>query len=577
MTRQNTDLLRKKLNKVQARGGTVWSNYRKSNLQMYKHIAEIYVWWRQANKLKGFLDAEYEKLPVQFRQTNQLINFIPLFWLVWGTTNCNKDIASRHCKAMNKIHDEYESKARYYSKEADYKLAKFIEANNGINGLCDYKKQELDTEEAFYAEEDALKQDSYLKILSTSTNKSLLTETEETEVVYDKAKSFYTTQPTQPSVNLSTDIATNDDDLSLILVKKTAVGYELLGATNDAALVKAVTVANFKQNQNAIPQSIKCIVEVLRTQSLPQNLIKLTSDLIEMTSGKTPKPMYKRLLYRADTKDFLLSNVRTGVGVVTAVKPIVDNFYSSNGDIFMSPLSTKIIERKLLSNHSFNLYELKGEEKYDFGVEKLFRLQNIFNYTDFLHLDFWKFEASNNLPLSQVDVADDALDTLSWQNTLDIGFFRQLAVKVLDKWFATHGKFIKRLKGELCQLTFEQRKLVIEFVYVNTLFEVKHELPFAKSTKSISKTVLRFKTKDVMPVLRAIADFNTNAIMVRANNNILQFEFANETATYTISVPTINNKGTRNTKAFKNYKVNVCQPNSFEIDDFDYATDTVVG
>ena len=109
MTRQKTDLLRKKLNKVQARGGTVWSNYRKSNLEMYKHIAEIYVWWRLANKVKGFLEAEYEKLPIQFRQTNQLINFIPLFWLVWGTTNCNKDIASRHSKAMNKIHDEYES------------------------------------------------------------------------------------------------------------------------------------------------------------------------------------------------------------------------------------------------------------------------------------------------------------------------------------------------------------------------------------------------------------------------------------------------------------------------------------
>jgi hypothetical protein len=412
--------------------------------------------------------------------------------------------------------------------------------------------------------------------LSTSTNKSLLTETEETEVVYDKAKSFYTTQPTQPSVNLSTDIATNDDDLSLILVKKTAVGYELLGATNDSALVKAVTVANFKQNQNAIPQSIKCIVEALRTQSLPQNLIKLTSDLLEMTSGKNPKPMYKRLIYRTYTKDFLLSNVRTSVGVVTCIKPIVDNFYSGDGDIFLSPLSTKIIERKLLSNHSFNLYELQGEEKYDFGVEKLFRLQNIFNYSDFLHLDFWKFESNNKLPIYQVEVADDALDKLSWENTLDIGFFRQLAVKVLDKWLATHSKLIKRSNGELCQITFEQNKLVVEFVYVNNMFEVKHELPFAKPTKSISKTVLRFKCKDVMPVLRAIADFNTNSIKVRANNDILQFEFTNESATYTVSVPAINNKGVRNTKAFTKYNINVSQLNSIEVDDLDYATDAML-
>ena len=575
MTKPKIDSLRKNLNKVQARGGTVWSNYRKSNLEMYKHIAEIYIWWRKANKLKGFLDTEYEKLPIQFRKTNQLINFIPLFWLVWGTTNCNKDIASRHSKAMNKIHDEYESKPRYYSKEGDYKLAKFIEAHNGINGLCDYKKEEIDTEEAFYAEEDELKKDSYKKFMSKS-NKSLLTEVEEIEVVYDKAKSFYTAQPTQPSLNLSTDIATNDDDLSLILVKKTAVGYELLGATNDSALVKAVTVANFKQNQNAIPQAIKYIVEALRTQSLPQTLIKLSSDLLEMTGGKNPKPMYKRLIYRTDTKDFLLSNVRTSVGVVTVVKPIVDNFYSGDADIFLSPLSTKIIERKFLSNHSFNLYELQGEDKYDFGVEKLFRLQNIFNYSDFLHLDFWKFEPNNKLPSFQVEVADNAFEKLSWENTLDIGFFRHLAVKVLDKWLATHSKLIKRIKGEICQITFEQNKLTVEFVYVNNMFEVKHELLFYNPNKSISKTVLKFKCKDVFPVLRAIADFNTNEIKVRANNDILQFEFTNESATYTVSVPTINNKCVRNTKAFTKYNVNVSQLNSIEFDDYDHATDEML-
>ena len=156
-TRTTTETLHKQLIKVQARGGTVWSTFRKTNLDMYQHVAEIYFWWASASKKVGFLDTEYSKLPIKFRKTKQLINFIPLFWLVWGTTNCNKDVASRHSKAMNKIHKEYLRDKRFYKKEGTYRLAKFIEKNNGIDGLCDYKRNEIDTEEEFYKDDDLAK------------------------------------------------------------------------------------------------------------------------------------------------------------------------------------------------------------------------------------------------------------------------------------------------------------------------------------------------------------------------------------------------------------------------------------
>jgi hypothetical protein len=286
--------------------------------------------------------------------------------------------------------------------------------------------------------------------------------------------------------------------------------------------------------------------------------------------------MYKRLLYRTKTKDFLLSNVRSKAGVVTTVKPITNGFYEGESDIFLSPLSTKIIERKLLTNYSFNLYKLENEEKYTFEVEKLFRLQNMFNYSDFLHIDFWSFKANYDLPLFQVDVDDNAFDRVSWEHNLEIGFFRQLATKVLDKWFVTHGKLIKRDKGEICQLTFEQSKLSIRFVYVDEDLEAGGEVVFKVPTVSISKMILRFKTKDIMHVMRAIADFNTNTVMVRANSDILQFEYANDSATYTISVPTINNKNQRNTKAFTSYTATISEYIEIEHDDLDYEQDALV-
>ena len=576
MAKAKSDLLRKRLFEMQAGGGVAWSNLRKSNLEMYKHLAEIYFWWQDAKREKGYLEAEYAKLPIKFRNTNQLVNFIPLFWLIWGSSNCNKDIASRHSKAMNEIHKEYLRDKRNYKKDRVYKLAKFIERSNGVNGLCNYKKEEIDTEEAFYAEEELLKQEKHIKFLKANANKSILSQTQEAIVVYDEAKTFYSSQPTQRILDFGSELATNDDELSLVLVRKTAAGYELLGTTNEEALVKAVTITNFKHNLNAIPPAIKCILETLRTQTLPSSLNKSSKYLIEYTKGKNKKPMYKRLLYRSKTKDFLLSNVRSKVGVVTTVKPITNGFYEGESDIFLSPLSTKIIERKLLANYSFNLYKLESEEKYTFEVEKLFRLQNMFNWNDFLHIDFWSFKANYDLPLFQVDVDDNAFDRVSWEHNLEIGFFRQLATKVLDKWFVTHGKLIKRDKGEICQLTFEQSKLSIRFVYVDEDLEAGGEVVFKVPTVSISKMNLRFKTKDIMHVMRAIADFNTNNVMVRANSDILQFEYANDSATYTISVPTINNKNQRNTKAFTSYTATINENIEIEHDDFDYEQDALI-
>ena len=576
--------LRKQLIKVQARGGTVWSDFRKSNLEMYKHIAEIYLWWLGASKQKDFLTDEYAKLRMPFRQTTQLINYIPLFWLVWGTANCDKSTASRHSKALNKVNEEYVRKPKYYAKDGVYKLAKFIETNNGIDGLSGYKKTDADQSDTtaadngddFYEEEHKLQKLRYVEFLKANSHKSILTPAEENIVVYEEAKTFYAAQPTQPVVDFGSELAVNDDALSLILVRKTAAGYELLGSTNDAELVRAVTVTNFKHNLNALPQEIKCVLETLRSQALPQSLSKFARDLVDWTGGKNTKPQYKRLIFRVGSGDFLLSPVNAKSGVVSVVKPHVDNFYTGTGDIYLSTLSTKLVEKNLIAKYAFNLYKLDGIECYDFGVEKLFRLQNQFNYSDFLHLDFWRFEHNELLPVNQADVAVDALDKVHWETTLDIGFFRQLTLQVLDKWFVTHGKMIKRERGQTCQITFEQTRIVIEFVLVNGVFEVAREIALTVPTSSLSKTTLQFKTKDIMPVLRAIADFNINSISAKANSDVLQFEFANDTAVYSISIPTINSKGIRNNKAFTNYKAVVSEQEPQSVDDFDYAVDAIV-
>jgi hypothetical protein len=56
----------------------------------------------------------------------------------------------------------------------------------------------------------------------------------------------------------------------------------------------------------------------------------------------------------------------------------------------------------------------------------------------------------------------------------------------------------------------------------------------------------------------------------------LQFDFANDSAVYSISIPTINSKGIRNNKAFTSYEATVSEQELKTLDDFDYAVDAIV-
>lgn len=540
--------LQKELFDLQKNGTLTWTNFRKSNFEFYKHIAEIYFWWVKASKVEDYLEVEYAKLARHYKtKVVYGTNYSPLLWIVWGENQCSTSDSDRHSRALNAIDNEYLKRKRYYSKDKVVKMAKYIESNNGIYGLCGYG----------LAKEDETEIDELIakKQKQASTKSGIVLSQKEREIVaYDIAKTYYSNSTIAPTVDFGTELPTNADELSLILVRKTASGYQLLGTTNNEDLVRASAIVNFKNNFNAMPIEVKCIVEAIRSQAFPLSMLKDRKYLIETDKVKNGKHKYRRLVYRSLTQDFLLSSVRTNVGVVTVVKPHFPILNDIVQDVFLSPLSINIIESRLLATKDFNGYQ-KVSTKHnnilnELGVAKLIRLQNIFDYSDFINLDFWQFDSNINLPLTQANVAEDALTKLNWEHTIDIGFFRRIALDLIDKWFLSHSKYIKREEGKLCQLTFSQNEIAIEFVYKNSKFEQKHIFQLPIPNRKLATTTLKFNTKEIMLVLRSIADYDAKNICIKANNNILQFEFINATATISISVPTLNYKGERNKQAF---------------------------
>ncbi len=564
-----TQQLHKSLYLLQASGTAVWRDMRRSNRAFYAHVADVYFWWRQAEAVTGYLDGEYAKLNRQFKSRVKYgINFSPLLALVWGNDNCSTADLDRHSRALNSIHAEYLSRPKYYAKDGVAKMATFIESKHGINGLTGYGDAEA-------AEDNEADEESDTRPAAGAP----ASDATKSAALLKSAKAHYAKPSNAPAVAFSHAIPVTDDDLAVILVKRSGTGYQLLGATNDAELVERAALANFKHSFSALPVSVRALIETLRTQCMPPHVLKIQRDLVDRNHQKHDDGMHKlsmrRLLYRHSTGDFLLSPVRAHAGVVTIAKPKQAIFADSDADVFLSSRARLALERRAITNYEFNLYQAETVEQIqryssEDSASHMLRLQNIADESDYLHLDFWHYEQGVAPSIAQVDV--DLLGKSDWHHQLPLSWFRHLSLEVVDKWFDSHARHIKRDHQRVCHVQLTKDAMTLQFVQRNGAFEVRREHAFPTTTTGLVSLNLYFLTKDLMPVLKAIADFEISAdIQVSADKNALIIAFATDAADYLIAVPTTNERGVRNTGAFSFYQPTVKLPHPLESDEpFDF-------
>jgi hypothetical protein len=103
---------------------------------LYEHLAELCLWWRSANQIPGYLEAEYSKSGKKYkRKVKHGINFAPLFWLTWGPYNgLTDDRRRRWSIVLNKFNAHYESEKRHHTDSAE-KLKNFLHTNGGVDGV----------------------------------------------------------------------------------------------------------------------------------------------------------------------------------------------------------------------------------------------------------------------------------------------------------------------------------------------------------------------------------------------------------------------------------------------------------
>ncbi len=561
--------LHKQLYQLQTSGAVVWRDVRRSNRAFYAHVAAVYYWWRHASEVTGYLDSEYAKLARKFKSRVKYgYNFSPLLVLVWGNDNCSDGDLDRHSRALNSIDAEYLSRPSYYKKDGVARLAKFIEDRHGINGLTGYGK--ADTEE----DDDEI---------VSSFKKPALPDSAKSNALYQAAAAHYAHLTTSPSINFGAAIPVNNEELAVILVKRSATGFQLLGATNDADAVRAAAVVNFKHTFSALPSSVRAIVETVRTQCLPAHLQKIQRDLTDKSKQKhddgKPKLSPKRLLYRANSADFLLSPVRAHAGVVTVARPKHNVLDDAASDVFLSNPARLALERRAISNYEFNLYKADSIDTIktyaqESSASHVLRLENIADETDYLHLDFWQYDSAVADVIPQVDI--DSLGHADWQQSLSITWFRHLALDVVEKWFASHANHIKREHQKICQVQFGRDSIAISFVRRNAVFEHRHEIALPQQTQGFKTLNLYFLTRDLMPVLRSIADFEVDgAVDVLVDTAAVLFKFQTDAAAFTVAVPTANENAIRNKKGFTFYQPSAKSSANYDdtSEPFDYAAE----
>jgi len=544
------------LAQLQQSASVVAGMQRSTNRAFYGHLAEVYVWWRAASAVDGYLDAELVKLGKKFkRKVNYGINFAPVFWLVWGRYNgLDDDKARRYSIVLNRFHELYEQQRQYHTDTVP-KLQNYLQAAGGVEGIV--KDGLADDDDS--GDDDGIGDDE----ADAVELKRAVDIVGAVDDLYGLARSFYGNVSAPPTLNLGATLPATDGGLSVMVVNTRADAYQLVGASNDESIIRPLLVHLYLQDFAALPPSVRCLAELVSTQCLPARLQPMYDALVDTSSTVRSRKAVRRVLYRHDLGDFVLSPIRATSGVVTMASPAQMALEARAGcecDAILSTRARRALERRLVSGKDFNLFEAnRGDVIPAVPVgpaSHVLRLQNRYAPQDFLFLDFWPYKNEAVVPGEQLAIAAGAEGGAVWHAELSLAWFRAFALEFTLPWIQTHGKYIKRSQQQVMSLRFARTDLTLQFVHRDGTFENEHTVDVPSSAQSGSAVTVCVLTKDFIVAMQAVADLGVvTPISFGVGDEAIFLGFATSAATYKMAIPTCSLAGVRNEGAFEQTSV----------------------
>jgi hypothetical protein len=550
------------LKRLKKNGTDVMLQVRMSRDQESKHFVSAYLWWRKASTVKGYLNNLYDEAGITHKNIKNKINFRPMLRLLSeGDIDTNELLI--WTKVLNKVHEKYQSKPKAYVTGAANQLALFIKNNGGKTGLAGYHNKQND--DADYEEIDSDASDAAeIKNLVFELNES-----EFTPMLAKEARNYYGAHNNLQGVELPA-LNLTEQGYSIIVVKSDGTTTELVGTIADQSIVDSTLIRTYRNEFDAMPLTMRCVVEPLHLLNVPNVIAKSIDKFIENSKvedtidGEKKERAYKRLVYRADTGEFMLSQMYMPAGVVLTAKPNQAMFNANAGDMFINNEVRLSIEVRLLHQNMFNLFTTNSPHKYK-ALHKGFGHAYTAQLDTKLHIDddgaataklvkhytnnlkhpsiawtpFYKFTIK---PRWQTAVNVDSFKT-DWQGTIDIDWLRSTSVAFFDNWIAAYANKANRPVNKILNLTFSTNGMGIGYEFGDKGYDIEKQYAIDKSK---GKASLQVRSADFAFFVRQLADLNVQGnIDCKANEHGVKFEFATAANTYMCFVPACNAKGVR--------------------------------
>jgi hypothetical protein len=536
---------------------------RATNRAFYGHLAEVYLWWRAASAVDGYLNAEYAKLGRRFKsKVNYGINFAPVFWLVWGQYNgLDDDKARRYSIVLNRFHELYEAQKQYHTDTVE-KLQNYLQSAGGVEGVVKDGMADDEYDEDSIGDDEA---DGFKARVAVDIDAAI-------DDLYGAAHAFYANVPSPATAQMSATLPVTTDGLSVVLVNARGEVHQLVGASNDDSIIRPLLVHTYLHDFAALPPSVRCLAELVSTQCLPARLQPMYAALVDAATTVRSRKAVRRVLYRHDVGDFVLSPIRAKSGVVTIATPVdvpLEQRADAGSDALLSTRARRTLERRLVSGKDFNLFEPNRRDTIPAvavgPASHVLRLQNRYAPQDFLFLDFWPYKNEEVVPGEQLAIAAGAEGACAWRAGLSLSWFRTFALEFTLPWIQTHGKYIKRSQQRVLSLQFDRDALTLRFVHRDGIFENEHAIALPPSSTTGKATTVCALTKDFIVAMQAVADLGVvSPINLAVGQDALLLDFATSAADYRIAIPTCSLDGVRSERAFDQASVIALEEETFE-------------
>lgn len=537
---------------------------RSANKYEYKHYVKAYLWWYAAKQVDGYLDSLYSQNGIAKRRVRSGINFRPLLNLLSNGQISDNDL-TLWTKALNKVHTEYESKSSHYKTDTVNRLVYFIDNNGGKTGLAEYHTKKGDLDEV---QDDASDAEEIRALLFQ------LDEAEFEPTLIKAAKDYYSGLDNQFSIP---SVQTTADGFSVMVVKQDGQYSNLIGSCDNAEMIDKIIAATYRTDFTALPISLRSVLEPLHILNVPTTASAQIEKFIELSRVEDANNQgqkhraYKRLIYRRETKDFLLSNMWLNASPVLIAKPKSQLFGVLEADIGISNDLRRSIEVRLLHQAMFNLFLPEDSQQYlpaPAGYFSRYKLElntklnipdkdgitasQIVGVTENIrHPDItWRgFFDSNECP--QVGLKNKVKSRCVWFGYLELDEIRTVANKFFKPWVNAYSKIANRPVNKKLILRFDQIGLEIEYEIGKDGVGEKFQIAMNNCNGTVAINV---RSVDFAFILRQIADLNINGkVEFAANKHGVILSFATDVNDYQCAIPSCNDRFERDDELFFQY------------------------